>query len=32
MQRVNIGAGVLVTGTGCEELNLLPTRVYHRGG
>jgi Xaa-Pro aminopeptidase len=30
MQRVNIGAGVLVTGTGCEELNVLPTRVYHR--
>jgi len=30
MQRVNIGAGVLVTGTACEELNVLPTRVYHR--
>jgi Xaa-Pro aminopeptidase len=30
MQRVNIGAGVLVTGTGCEELNVLPTRPYHR--
>jgi Xaa-Pro dipeptidase len=30
MQRVNIGAGVLITGTGCEELNVLPTRVYHR--
>lgn len=30
MQRVNVGAGVLVTGTGCEELNVLPTRPYHR--
>jgi Xaa-Pro dipeptidase len=30
MQRVNIGAGVLVTGTGCEELNVLPTSPYHR--
>jgi len=31
MQRVNIGAGVLVTKTGCEELNVLPTRVHHTG-
>jgi Xaa-Pro aminopeptidase len=27
--RVNIGAGVLVTATGAEELNALPTRVRH---
>jgi Xaa-Pro aminopeptidase len=27
--RVNIGTGVLVTKTGCEALNELPTRVYH---
>jgi Xaa-Pro aminopeptidase len=27
--RVNIGTGVLVTGTGCEALNDLPSRVYH---
>jgi Xaa-Pro aminopeptidase len=27
--RVNIGTGVLVTATGCEALNDLPTRVYH---
>jgi Xaa-Pro aminopeptidase len=31
MQRVNIGAGVLVTSSGCEELNALATRVHHRG-
>ena len=30
MQRVNIGAGVLVTSGGCEELNVLATRVHHR--
>lgn len=30
MRRVNVGAGVLVTATGCEELNVLPTRPYHR--
>lgn len=30
MQRVNLGAGVLVTSGGCEELNVLATRVYHR--
>jgi Xaa-Pro aminopeptidase len=30
LQRVNIGAGVLVTTTGCEELNTLATRVHHR--
>ena len=29
--RVNIGAGVLVTETGYEELNVLPTRVRHVG-
>jgi Xaa-Pro aminopeptidase len=27
--RVNIGTGVLVTATGCEALNDLPTRVHH---
>jgi Xaa-Pro dipeptidase len=31
MHRVNIGAGVLVTSRGCEELNVLATRVHHRG-
>jgi Xaa-Pro dipeptidase len=31
MQRVNIGGGVLVTQSGCEELNVLPTRVHHAG-
>jgi Xaa-Pro aminopeptidase len=30
MQRVNIGGGVLVTNSGCEELNQLATRVHHR--
>jgi len=29
MVRVNIGAGVLVTSRGAEELNELPTRVRH---
>jgi Xaa-Pro aminopeptidase len=29
MVRVNIGAGVLVTSRGAEELNELPTRVQH---
>jgi Xaa-Pro aminopeptidase len=29
MQRVNIGGGVLVTESGCEELNVLSTRVHH---
>jgi hypothetical protein len=29
MVRVNIGAGVLVTPQGAEELNSLPTRVQH---
>lgn len=29
MVRVNIGAGVLVTANGAEELNTLPTRVRH---
>ena len=29
MVRVNIGAGVLVTADGAEELNTLPTRVRH---
>jgi Xaa-Pro aminopeptidase len=28
-RRINIGAGVIVTAEGCEELNRLPTRVYH---
>ena len=27
--RVNIGAAVVVTDTGREELNTLPTRVQH---
>ena len=27
--RVNIGTGVLVTATGCEALNELPSRVHH---
>jgi hypothetical protein len=27
--RVNIGTGVLVTASGCEPLNDLPTRVFH---
>lgn len=29
MQRVNIGGVVLVSATGCEELNVVPTRVRH---
>ena len=29
MVRINIGAGVLVTSRGAEELNALPTRVQH---
>jgi Xaa-Pro aminopeptidase len=29
VKRVNIGAGVVVTATGCEALNQLPTRVWH---
>ena len=29
--RVNIGTGVLVTASGCEPLNDLPTRVFHVG-
>lgn len=29
MVRVNIGAGVIVTSAGAEELNTLPTRVQH---
>jgi len=28
--RVNIGGTVIVTETGCEELNDIPTRVTHR--
>jgi Xaa-Pro dipeptidase len=28
-RRINIGAGVIVTATGCEELNTVPTRVWH---
>jgi len=28
--RVNIGGTVIVTATGCEELNVIPTRVAHR--
>jgi hypothetical protein len=31
MARVNVGAGVLVTDAGAEELNVLATRVYHNG-
>lgn len=27
--RVNIGTGVLVTGSGCQALNVLPSRVFH---
>ena len=27
--RVNVGTGVLVTGSGCEALNVLPSRVFH---
>jgi Xaa-Pro dipeptidase len=30
MKRVNIGGGVLVTASGAEELNRIPTRVHHR--
>ncbi len=29
--RVNLGAGVVVTASGAEELNVLPTRVRHVG-
>jgi hypothetical protein len=29
-RRVNIGAGVIVGSSGPEELNLLPTRVWHK--
>ena len=29
-RRVNIGAAVIVTATGAEELNRLPTRVHHK--
>jgi Xaa-Pro aminopeptidase len=29
MKRINIGAGVVVIESGCEELNDLPTRVCH---
>lgn len=32
MHRVNIGSGVLVTASGGEVLNDLPTRVFHRAG
>jgi Xaa-Pro aminopeptidase len=28
-RRINIGGGVLVTATGCEELNRVPTRAHH---
>jgi Xaa-Pro aminopeptidase len=28
--RVNIGGTVIVTGTGCQELNSIPTRVTHK--
>jgi Xaa-Pro aminopeptidase len=28
--RVNLGGTVLVTATGCEELNAVPTRVTHK--
>jgi Xaa-Pro aminopeptidase len=28
--RVNIGGTVLITESGCEELNSIPTRVTHR--
>jgi Xaa-Pro dipeptidase len=30
-KRVNIGSGVVVTATGAEPLNDLPTRVWHHG-
>jgi Xaa-Pro aminopeptidase len=30
MKRVNIGGIVIVTASGAEELNLIPTRVHHR--
>jgi Xaa-Pro dipeptidase len=30
-RRVNIGGCVMVTASGCEELNLMPTRVHHVG-
>ena len=29
-RRVNIGGGVVVTETGCEELNRISTRVFHK--
>jgi len=29
-KRVNIGGVVVVTASGCEELNILPTKVHHR--
>ena len=29
-QRVNIGGTVIVTSTGCEELNYIPTSVTHK--
>ncbi len=29
--RINIGGAVLVTETGAESLNDLPTRMYHVG-
>jgi hypothetical protein len=29
LRRVNIGGGGVVTATGAEELNRLPTRVQH---
>jgi Xaa-Pro aminopeptidase len=32
MKRVNIGAAVIVTATGAEPLNSLPTRVHHKRG
>ncbi|MDI1269230.1 MAG: M24 family metallopeptidase [Polaromonas sp.] len=28
-RRINIGAGVIVTRDGCEELNRFPTRMFH---
>lgn len=28
-KRVNIGGAMVVTDTGCEELNVLPTKVHH---
>ncbi|MBV8534268.1 MAG: hypothetical protein JO128_01675 [Alphaproteobacteria bacterium] len=30
LYRVNIGGTVIVTETGCEELNEIPTRVTHK--